>query len=107
MLTPVIDRQFELHAELRRLVTQGECLQITTNYKGITLSQIMTGICFSENSFRFNALHQMCCNKPGQRIFIHHNRLPEAITTTITGIDLTAGAVSVSHFEYSDHTFQM
>jgi hypothetical protein len=106
MVPPVTDRQFELHSMLKHLVAQGECLQMTTNYKGMTLSQKMTGIFFDENCIRFNPIHQVCCNKPGQKIFIHHKSLQGAVATTISGIDMIAGVVTVSHFEYSDHSFQ-
>jgi hypothetical protein len=106
MLLPVIDRQSDLHAELRRLVALGESLQLTTNYKGVTLSQRMTGLFFDENCIRFNPLHQVCCNEPGQRIFIHNNCLPRAVATTISGTDLITGAVRVSQFEYADHPFR-
>ena len=106
MLPPVIDRQSILHAELRRLVAQGESLQMTTNYKGVTLTQRMTGIFFDESYIRFNPLHHVICNMPGQRIYIHNNCLPQSVTTTISGIDLIAGAVRISQFEYSDHPFR-
>jgi len=106
MLSPLINRQSELLSELCLLVTRGEGLQMTTTYKGIPLTQRMTGITFDENCIRFNPLHHVSCDKLGQRIFIHHRSLPSAIETKISGIDLTNGAISVTNFGYIDHPFQ-
>jgi len=97
---------FDIRQTLISLAEKGEKVEMTTIYKGVFLTQKISHIEIKKDCVQFMPPHQICCVKPEQRIYIHHDSLPKSVVTSVTAIDLGTGLVSSSHLNYIDHIWK-
>ncbi len=106
MYPPVTLYHNVIHSTLSQLVAQGEQFVLTTVYKGIPLTQNITRMDIESDCIQFRPPHQVCGVIPGQNIYIHHEKLPRSVQSSVENIDLVAGVITTSGLKYMDHTWK-
>ena len=106
MYPPATLYKNEIHSTISQLVEQGERFVLTTVYKGIPLTQNVTRMEISAECVEFRPPHQICGVVPGQNIFIHHDKLPRSISSSVENVDLVAGVIRTTNLKYLDHPWK-
>jgi hypothetical protein len=106
MFPPATLYKNEINATLYRLIEHGEQFSLTTVYKGIPLTQNVSRIEIESNCVQFRPPHQICGVVPGQKIYIHHDKLPRSVCTSVENIDLVGGIITTSDLKYLDHPWK-
>jgi hypothetical protein len=99
--------EISIHSTLNQLVDQGENFVLTTVYKGIPLTQKISRMDIEPEYVQFKPPHQICGVVPGQNIYIHHERLPRSVVSSVEEIDMVAGVIRTSNLRYVDHPWQV
>ncbi len=107
MYPPVKLYQNTIHAALGQLIEGGEQFVLTTVYKGIPLTQKITQIEVDPDCVQFKPPHQICGVVPGQHIYIHHEKLPRSVDSSVEDIDLVAGVIKTANLKYIDHPWKV
>ncbi len=106
MYPPATLYKNEIHSRISQLVEQGEHFILTTVYKGIPLTQNVTRMEILAECVQFKPPHQICGVVPGQNIYIHHEKLPRSIASSVENIDLVAGVIRTTNLKYLDHPWK-
>lgn len=99
--------EITIHSTLNELVDQGENFVLTTVYKGIPLTQKISRMDIEPEYVQFKPPHQICGVVPGQNIYIHHEKLPRSVVSSVEEIDLVAGIIRTTNLRYIDHPWHV
>ncbi len=106
MYPPATLYQNAIYSTLSQLVEEGEQFVLTTVYKGIPLTQNISRMEIQPEYVHFRPPHQICGVVPGQNIYIHHEKLPRSVASSVENIDLVAGVITTTNLKYVDHPWR-
>jgi len=91
---------------LLNLISQGEILELTTCYKGLSLTRKITHVIVEEDCLHFRPPHDIASIKVGQVLHISHEKMLVPFAATITGVDLVSGIITASDYHPVDHRWE-
>jgi hypothetical protein len=92
---------------LHELISNGEILELTTCYKGLSLTRKISHLIIEDDCLHFKPPHDISNIKLGQVFQITQKKLPVPIAATISGIDLISGIITASDVRPIDHHWEI